>query len=215
MTSVIIVDDHELVRAGIKQILANAKGINVIAEANNGSDAIQLIRQHNPDIVLLDLKLPDLSGLEVTEKLMRTNPDLKIIVVTSVTNDLFPFRLLQAGASGYMTKNSTQDEIINAIQSVKSGKRYISPQIANQLVLSKMAGKRKESPFDTLSNKEMEVMLMVCRGLSVKVIAEKLHLSPKTINSYRYRIFEKLDVNNDIEMMLQAIRYGVVDIDKA
>lgn len=212
MIKIILVDDHELVRKGVGHILNNTNGMQVIAEVGNGTDAIKQVRALDPDIVLLDLKLPDISGLEVTEKLLRYNPDIKIIVLSAVKNDLYPFRLLEAGARGYLTKQCSPDELVSAVKTVHAGQRMISPAIAHQLAIAKIEGK-SDSKFGKLSNKEMEVMSMVVRGEPVNDIANQLNLSPKTVNSYRYRIFDKLDIQNDVELTLLAIQHGMIDID--
>lgn len=213
MVKIIIVDDHQLVRAGIKHMLSDSKDFKIIGEASCGADAIKLARQESPDIVLLDLYLPDTSGLEVTQKILRHNPDTKIIIITAASNDLFPFRLMEAGARAYLTKDASKEEVLQAIREVASGKRVISPAIANQLALSKIEG-RASTVFDTLSDREMEVVLLLVRGYNAKDIAEKMFVSKKTVHSYRGRIFEKLSVRNDVELTLLAISHGIVEFNQ-
>lgn len=210
MINVLIVDDHDIVRTGIRKILADVSGIKVVGEASTGEDAVKLARQHTPHVVLMDVKMPGIGGFEATRKLLRMDPDLKVLVLTTVNNDLYPARLLQIGAAGYITKGSSMDEMVQAIRSVNAGQRYISPEIASQLAFRHVNDK-EESPFDTLSERELQVMLMITKGTKVQDIAEKLCLSPKTVNSYRYRIFEKLSVKNDVELTLLAIRYGLIE----
>jgi len=213
LIKIILVDDHQLVRMGIQHMLADAKGIKVVGEAPTGKEALQLVRNIPVDLVLLDLKLPDLSGLEVARRLLAHNPDIKILVVTSAVNDLFPFRLLEAGVRGYITKEASKEELIDSIKKVAVGQRVISPRVATNLALAKTSTNGTNS-FDKLSNKEMEVLLMIVRGVEVKEIAASMHLSPKTVNSYRYRIFDKMDVRNDIELTLKAIQHGVIEIEE-
>lgn len=210
MIKVLLVDDHELVRTGIKSLLANASGISVVAEASSGEDAIKIAREKQPNVVLMDLKMPGISGLEATRKILHHDPDAKILVLTVCNDDVFPIRLLRAGASGYLTKDCDADEMIRAIRAVQAGQRYISPQIAQRLALKRFSSD-EESPFDALSERELQVMLMITSGKKVQDIAEKLHLSPKTVNTYRYRLFEKLGIKNDVELTHLAMRFGMVD----
>lgn len=210
MITVLIVDDHELVRAGIKSLLSAVSGIKVLAEASNGEDAIKLARDKRPQVVLMDVRMPGIGGLEATRKLLRADPDIKVIALTVCNEEPFPSKLLQAGAAGYITKGSGMEEMVQAIQSVCHGKRYISPEVAQRLALKHLTDD-SESPFDTLSEREMQVMLMITAGQKVQEISDKLCLSPKTVNSYRYRLFEKLAVNTDVELTHLAIRHGILD----
>ena len=210
LINVLLVDDHDLVRAGIKRILSDVSGIKVIGEACSGEEAVKLGRKLKPQVVLMDIKMPGIGGFEATRKLIRIDPDIKVLVVTICNNDLYPARLLQVGASGYLTKGATMEEMIQAIRAVYSGQRYISPEIASRLAFRHVNDK-EESPFEALSERELQVMLMITMGMKVQEIADKLCLSPKTVNSYRYRIFEKLKVKNDVELTLLAIRHGLVE----
>lgn len=212
--NILIVDDHDLVRAGIKRILDDVSGMKVIAEARTGEEALRLGRQLKPHVVLMDVKMPGIGGFEATRKLLRIDPDIKVLIVTTCNNDLYPARLLQVGASGYLTKGSSMNEMINAIRAVHAGQRYISPEIASRLAFRHVTDS-EDSPFEMLSERELQVMLMITKGTKVQDIAEKLCLSPKTVNSYRYRIFEKLSVNNDVELTLLAIRYGLVEAEQS
>lgn len=207
--SVLLVDDHDLVRAGIRRLLEDESDINVIAEASSGEDALKIARDLKPDVVMMDVKMPGIGGLETTRKLQRSHPQIKVLILTICDDDVFPGRLLQAGAAGYITKGASMDEMVQAIKSVYAGERYISPSIAKHLVLKSIDDHQK-SPFDTLSERELQVTLMIIGGYRVQDISEKLFLSAKTINSYRYRIFEKLVVKNDVELTLLAIRHGLI-----
>lgn len=210
LITVLIVDDHELVRAGIRSLLASVNGIKVIAEASSGEEAVKIAREKRPNVVLMDVRMPGIGGLEATRKLLRSDPDAKVIALSVCGEEPFPSKLLQAGAAGYLTKGSDLDEMVQAINTVFMGKRYISPDVAQQLAL-KHLNDDNASPFDILSERELQVMLMITSGQKVQDISDKLCLSPKTVNSYRYRLFEKLGVNSDVELTHLAIRHGVLD----
>jgi two-component system invasion response regulator UvrY len=212
LIKVLVVDDHDLVRTGIRRMLDDVQGIKVTGEARSGEEAIKIVREAHPDVVLMDIKMPapGIGGLEATRRILRVDPDIKVLVVTVCDDDLFPAKLLQAGAAGYLTKGASMDEMVQAIRAVHSGQRYISPVVAQQLAFKHITDK-DESPFTSLSEREFQVMIMITHGGKPQEISEKLNLSPKTVNSYRYRIFEKLGVKNDVELTLLAIRYGLVD----
>tara|TARA_Y100001968_G_scaffold109141_3_gene98714 strand:+ start:5122 stop:5757 length:636 start_codon:yes stop_codon:yes gene_type:complete len=208
---VLVVDDHDLVRTGISRMLADISGLQVIGQADSGEDAIRKARELKPDVVLMDVKMPGIGGLEATRKLLRSYPDLKVIAVTICEEDPFPTRLLQAGAAGYLTKGAALEEMVQAIRMVFGGQRYISPQIAQQLALKSFQPQLSESPFDLLSEREIQIALMIANCQKVQHISDKLCLSPKTVNTYRYRIFEKLSITSDVELALLAVRHGMVD----
>ncbi len=214
MINVLVVDDHDLVRAGICRLLSDVAGIDVIAEANCGEDAVRIAKEKCPHVVLMDVKMPGIGGLEATRKMLRNNPDIKIIALTIYGSEPFPTKLLQAGASGYLTKGTLLEEMVNAIRAVYAGKRYLGPDIAQQLALKSLIDADK-SPFDLLSERELQVMIMITSGQNVQVISEKLCVSPKTINSYRYRIYEKLNVQSDVELTLLAMRHGILDTERS
>ena len=186
-TTVIVVDDHEIVRSGIVSLLSSIEGIKVLAEASSGETAVKYSQEFNPDVVLMDVRMPGIGGLQATINIVRFCPNTKVIALTVCNDDLFPTKLLQAGAHGYLTKNTNKDEIKMAIQSVMQNKRYISPEIA------------------------LQVTMMITKGHKVQQISDVLFLSPKTVNSYRYRIFEKLNVSNDVELTRLAIKHGLVE----
>lgn len=210
MIKVMLVDDHELVRAGIKRLLEDTNNIEVVDEADCGESAIQKVRLVKPDVILMDVNMPGIGGLEATRKILQIDAGIKVIVVTVHAGEPYPTRLLEAGASGYLTKDCGQLEIINAILAVSSGERYIGTDIAQKLALSLMPGANK-SPFDGLSQREMQVMLMVTQGQNSQEISDRLCLSPKTISTYRHRLFEKLGVDNDVELTRLAIRHGMME----
>jgi len=218
---VLVVDDHELVRSGITRMLADNPDIEVIGEASSGEDAIDFVRKDSPDIVLMDIRMPGIGGLEATRRILRIDDAVRVIVVTACADDPYPTRVMQAGASAYITKGADIKEMVRAIRMAHSGQRYISPEIAQKMALKQLGGgdARDEdgelSLFDRLSEREMQIAMMVVDCQKVQDISDKLCLSPKTVNSYRYRIFEKLEISSDVELALMAVRLGLLDADKA
>ncbi len=214
MINVVLVDDHELVRTGMRHLLEKTPDIKVIGEAGDGEEAIDLVKSTKPDVVLMDLNMSSginkagLSGLDTTRKLIRSNPKLKIIVVTVCCEGPLPERLVRAGAVGYVIKSGKQEELITAIRKVMHGEVYIAPEIAHEMALRQVSDASK-SPFSKLSERELQVMYMVTQGIKVNDVAKKLCLSPKTVNTYRYRLFYKLGVHNDVELTHLAIRYSM------
>ncbi|NNA89040.1 UvrY/SirA/GacA family response regulator transcription factor [Pseudomonas gessardii] len=210
MIRVLVVDDHDLVRTGITRMLADIDGLQVVGQAESGEESLIKARELKPDVVLMDVKMPGIGGLGAICKLLRSHPDIKVVVVTVCEEDPFPTRLLQAGAAGYLTKGAGLAEMVQAIRLVFAGQRYISPQIAQQLAI-KSFQPVSDSPFDALSEREIQIALMIVGCQKVQSISDKLCLSPKTVNTYRYRIFEKLSISSDVELTLLAVRHGMVD----
>jgi len=204
-----LVDDHDLVRSGIKRILTDVGDIEVVAEAGSGEQAVRQAREIRPDVILMDLSMPGIGGMEATRKITRSMPDAKIIAVTIHEDEPFPARLLEAGAVGYLTKGCDVREIIDAIKSVYLGEQYLTPGVAQKLALS-FVNHRDKAPLEELTQRETQVMLMIVKGEPNKRISEKLCLSPKTTSTYRYRLFEKLGVINDVELTRFAIRHGLI-----
>ena len=191
-------------------MLADIDGLQVVGQAESGEESLVKARELKPDVVLMDVKMPGIGGLGATTKLLRSHPDIKVVVVTVCEEDPFPTRLLQAGAAGYLTKGAGLAEMVQAIRLVFAGQRYISPQIAQQLAI-KSFQPVSDSPFDALSEREIQIALMIVGCQKVQSISDKLCLSPKTVNTYRYRIFEKLAISSDVELTLLAVRHGMVD----
>jgi two-component system invasion response regulator UvrY len=204
-----LVDDHTLVRSGIKLLLEDLTNVQIISEVSTGEDAIRCVRDLAPDLVLMDIDMPGIGGLEATRRLLRIMPELKIVILTGYNEPFLSSRLLQIGAAGYLTKNINKQEMYQAIEAVTGGKRYICSLIANAIALSKLEEKNP-SPFMSLSERELQILLMILRGAGVKDISDQLHLSPKTVNSYRYSMFKKLGVKGDVDMTLLAIKYGLL-----
>jgi DNA-binding NarL/FixJ family response regulator len=192
-------------------MLADIEGLQVVGQAQSGEESLIKTRELKPDVVLMDVRMPGIGGLEATRKLIRSHPDLKVVAVTACEEDPFPTRLLQAGAAGYLTKGAGLEEMVQAIRLVFGGQRYITPQIAQQLALKSFQPQTNGSPFDLLSEREIQIALMIASCEKVQSISDKLCLSPKTVNTYRYRIFEKLSISSDVELALLAVRHGMVD----
>ncbi|KLY61042.1 UvrABC system protein C [Klebsiella pneumoniae] len=190
MINVLLVDDHELVRAGIRRILEDIKGIKVAGEACCGEDAVKWCRANSADVVLMDMNMPGIGGLEATRKIARSVAGTKVIMLTVHTENPLPAKVMQAGAAGYLSKGAAPQEVVNAIRCVASGQRYIASDIAQQMALSQIEPEKTESPFASLSERELQIMLMITKGQKVNEISEQLNLSPKTVNSYRYRMYD-------------------------
>ncbi|HKI74482.1 MAG TPA: response regulator, partial [Pseudomonadales bacterium] len=169
-----------------------------------------MVRDLKPDVVLMDIQMPGIGGLEATRRCLRVDPELRIIALTVHQGEPYPSKLMQAGAHGYLTKHTGVDEMALAIRKAVSGQRYICSEIAQQLAL-KPFGADTGTPFEVLSNREMQIALMVIEGHRVPDISESLSLSPKTVNSYRYRVFEKLGVANDVGLTKLAIKHRLID----
>lgn len=208
MISVLLVDDHRLIRVGLRNILQAQSDIEIAGEAGDGEEAVRLARELRPNVVVLDVNMPGMNGIEATRKLARLEPAPKILIVSVQKQDPVPSRLLEAGAAGYLTKEAAADEILAAVRQVHAGRKYLSADIARELALGNLGG---ASPLSTLSDREMEVLLLVAEGMSLQDIAEKLHVSPKTVATYRYRLYDKLGVANDVELARYALRHGLVE----
>ena len=210
MIRVLIVDDHALVRMGIRRLLDDLPDMEVVAEAENGEMALSMVKLHQPDVVLLDMKMPGIDGWEVTRRLKKTSPQVKVIAVTALSTEPLPSRVLQLGAMGYLTKESGPEEMAAAIRKVVKGEKYLSAEIAQKMAINSLQAPQ-DSPFDLLSEREMQVMLMITSGMNVQDIADRLFLSSKTINGYRYRMFEKLAIKNDVELTYMAMKHRIIE----
>ncbi|PCH52136.1 MAG: DNA-binding response regulator [Cellvibrionales bacterium] len=211
MHKVLVVDDHELVRMGLCGLIESAENVAVIGECDSGEQALLSVRKLQPDIVFMDIRMPGMGGLEATRRLLASDPNLKIIIITALTDDVYPRQLLKAGAAGYITKSADQHEIQDALRAVMDGRVYVSPQIAQLIVVNGLTSGQEESPLATLSQRELQIAQMITNGHRVNEVAGVLNISPKTINTYKYRIFEKLGVSNDVELTLAAVKFGLVD----
>ncbi len=210
MISVLLTDDHELVRTGIRRLLEDSKQVNIVGEAECGEDSLQLAQSLKPDVILMDVNMPGIGGVEACRRILQRSPKQKIIVLTVHNEQTFPKRLLEIGAKGYLTKECGLDEMIKAIKQVNSGGSYIASSIAQQLALSLLPG-NDLNPIDKLSRREFQVMLMISQGMTNIEISDKLCLSPKTISTYRLRLLEKLDAQNEVDLIRIAVEQGMVE----
>ena len=209
MIKVLLVDDHELVRTGIRRLIDDINGLEVVGEVETGEAAIDFAYNEHVDVVLMDLNMPGIGGMEATRRLIAKDKHLKIIVVTIHDSEPFPQQLFKAGALGYLTKGCNIEEIVHAIKEVFYGRRYVSVDIAQKMAMNIQP--ENDNPFDKLSQREMQVMMMSMQGMKGQKISEQLNLSPKTISTYRYRLFDKLRVSNDVELTRLAMQYGLID----
>lgn len=207
---ILIVDDHAIVREGLKQILADTDDIVVGGEAENSSKALQMARKGPWDLVLMDISMPDRSGLETLELLKKEHPGIKVLMLSMHRETLYAVRALKSGAAGYLNKQSAPDQLVDAIRLVASGKKYISPEVAQELA-STVSGEREALPHETLSNREYQTLCLIASGLPVSAIANQLKLSVKTISMYRSRLLQKMQLKNNAELTHYAIKHGLVD----
>lgn len=207
---VLVADDHDLVRMGIVRMLSDDPEIQVVAEADCGESAIIATKRHRPDVILLDVNMPKVGGVEATKRIKQFDENIKILAVSSLAIEPYPSLLLKAGVNGYITKGTPLDEMIRAIKKVHAGSKYFSHDVAEQLA-DTVLGEQSQSPFDALSEREKQVAIMVVNCQSVQEIADQLFVSVKTVNTYRYRIFEKLGINSDVKLTHLAIRHGLID----
>jgi two-component system invasion response regulator UvrY len=212
MIQILIIDDQALVRTGLRHILDQSNEITKVSEVSSGEAALSRCRKMCPDVILLSVNLPGLTGFEITRRLTRAHPGAKIIILAVHAKPPYPARLLDAGASGYLTRDCEAEELLQAIRIVAGGQRYIGSEAAKQLALSMFSGSKGASPFEDLSAREMEVMLKITDGRRIPDIASLMCLSPKTVSTYKYRILGKLGARSEVELVRMAMRYGLVDI---
>ncbi|WP_133478367.1 response regulator [Cognatilysobacter segetis] len=208
---VFIIDDHAIVRTGMRMILSAQTDIEVVGEADSGEQALPQLRTLLPDVVLCDLHLPGLSGLEVTERIVRGDYGARVIIVSVLEDGPLPKRLIEAGACGYVGKAGDPNELLRAVRDVSRGKKYLAPAVAQNLALAGMGG--GGSPFDECSPREIEIALMLVQGLPQQEIARRLSLSPKTVNTHKSRMFEKLGlaISDTVGLARLVGKYGLAD----
>ncbi|MCM1512574.1 MAG: response regulator transcription factor [Oxalobacter formigenes] len=204
-----IVDDHAIVREGLKQILADTDDILVSGEGENGLDAVKLARTMEGDVMLLDITMPDRNGIEILKQIHREKPALSILMLSMHREDQYALRSLKAGAVGYLNKQSAPNELVKAIRLVASGNKYISPVLAQELARH-LSEDAEKAPHESLSDREFQTLLMIAGGQSVSEIAAELSLSVKTVSEYRSRILAKMNLKNNAELMHYAIRRKLV-----
>ncbi|HLD10066.1 MAG TPA: response regulator transcription factor [Methylophilaceae bacterium] len=206
---VMLVDDHAVVRMGFKMLLESASDIKVIAEAENGEQAVKCYVEHRPDVVVMDITMPGIGGLEAIERIMAKDNTARILVLSAHEDSVHPKRVLNAGAMGYLTKRSAAEELIKAIRTVAGRKMYLEASVAQQMAIQQLNGGK--NPVDVLSDREFEVFMALAKGKSTNEIAETLCLSPRTVGTHLYNIKQKLNANNSAEIALIAMRSGLLD----
>ena len=207
---VLIADDHAIVREGLKQILADTSNIVVEGEAENGVSAVQLVRGCDSNVLLLDISMPDRSGIEVLKQIRKEKPALAVLMLSMHREDQYAVRALKAGASGYLNKQSAPAELVNAIRQVASGRKYISPELAQQLA-NQVSDDRDEVLHESLSDREFQTLTMIASGMAVSDIAAELALSVKTVSMYRSRLLAKMRLRHNAELTHYAIKHKLVD----
>lgn len=191
-------------------MLADVPGIQVVGTAASGEESLQLVREKQPQVLLMDLSMPGMGGHEASLRLMRSWPELRIVILSVTEDGPLPSRLLQAGVAGYLTKGAHIDDVVTAIRRTALGQRYISPELAQLLALQQHAPSAAENPFDSLSERELQVLMLLVQEKRIQDIAEQLYLSPKTVSTYRSRLLQKLGVDNDIALARLALHHGVI-----
>lgn len=210
MINILLVDDHELVRAGIQALLNTVEAISVIGVASSGEEAVDAVAALKPDVVLMDINMPGIGGVEACRRILQHNADIKIIALSVCNDGPIPHQLLKLGIMGFISKGSPAEEMTNAINKVMTGKRYLCAEVANNMAFQGLPGSNA-SPFSKLSQRESEVVALILQGKTIKEMAEMLVLSDKTVNTYRYRLYEKLSIKNDVELTRLAIKFGHID----
>lgn len=206
---VMLADDHAVVRMGFRLLLEGSPDIRVVAEADSGEDAVRRFAEVKPDVVVLDLSMPGIGGLEALSRILAREPTAKVLVLTAHEDAMHARRVLKAGALGYLSKRSAAEELIQAIRQVWAGRTFLEPAIAQQLAVQQLTGER--NPVDMLSEKEFKVFLALARGQSVADIAEVMSLSPRTIGTHLYNIKQKLGASNSAELAIVAMRHGLLE----
>jgi two-component system invasion response regulator UvrY len=211
MLRVLIADDHAVVRQGLKQILQDTRDMVVAGEAVNGQEVLEKVRAEAWDVVILDISMPGHSGLDILKELKYERPKLPVLVLSMYSEDQFAMRVLKAGASGYLTKDSASDELVKAVRKVASGGKYVSPFLAEKLAFE-IGSDANKLPHETLSDREFQVLRMIATGKAVGEIAAELSLSPKTISTYRARLMKKMNLTTNADLIHYAIQNHLVDM---
>lgn len=213
---VLVADDHTILRQGIKALLDNQEGIEVIGEAKDGREALAIIEETLPDVILMDIAMPGLNGLEATRRIKKKFPRMKVLVLTMYTNEEYIFQILNAGANGYLVKETAFQDLISAIKAVYKNEAFMSPSISKKVINSyiKKAQDDEEKTCEILTTREREILQLIAEGNSSKKIAELLFISPKTVETHRTHIMDKLNIHNRTGLIKYAIRKGMVDVEK-
>ena len=207
--NILLVDDHSVVRMGFKMLIENESDMTVLCEAESGELGISAFKEHKPNVVIMDITMPGMGGLDAIERIIAFDKKAKILVLSAHEDSVHPKRALSAGALGYLTKRSAAEELIKAIRSVNSRTKYLEPMIAQQMAITQLSG--ENNPVEILSDREFEVFMDLAKGKSTNEIADTLCLSPRTVGTHLYNIKQKLNANNSAEIALIAIRCGLLE----
>ncbi|MFH1673137.1 MAG: response regulator transcription factor [Pseudomonadota bacterium] len=210
MIKISIADDHRILREGLRRILDEAPDMKVLDEASNGREIIEKVRANRPDIVLLDISMPDMDGLDATKHIHGLFPELPILILTVHPARQYAVRILRAGAKGYLNKQAAPEELIGAVRKVCAGQRYLNPEVSEELALQLIGEGANFSPVESLSDRELQVLCLIANGRKTTEIAEELCLSIKTVNTYRSRVLEKLHLRNNADLTRFAIKNSLV-----
>ena len=210
MTRILVADDHQIVRAGLKNLLSEYKEFTVAGEAGSGTDALKMVRESDWDVVLLDISMPDMNGIDTLKQIKRSKPDLPVLILTMHPVDHHAINLLRAGANGYVCKECAPEQLVGAIRTVASGRRYVSPALGDQLA-GDLSGDGQNALHTELSEREFQVFCKLAAGQAVSEIADELFLSVKTVSTYRARILEKLQLHTRMEAAMYAVRQNIID----
>ena len=212
---IVLADDHTIVRQGLRSILEQQAGINVVAEAANGREAVRLTEQLKPDVVVMDFGMPDLNGLEATRQIMQRVPDTRVLILTRHADQEYVKSILKAGASGYLVKKSAVEELVIAIQAVQRGDSYLDPSISTSIIkeyLDPIAGESKTLEIK-LTSRQYEVLQLIAEGHPNREIASRLNISVKTVENHRANIMKSLDLHSTADLIQYAIRKGIISLD--
>jgi two-component system invasion response regulator UvrY len=208
-TRLLVVDDHKIVRAGLKQLLADYKEFTVAGEAGSGAAAVGMVREFDWDMVLLDISMPDMNGIDALKQIKRIKPDLPVLIFTTHPEENFAINLLRAGASGYLRKESNLTDLVGAIRTVAAGRKYVSPALLDQLAAD-VSGDKHSALHTGLAQREFQIFCKLAMGETVTEIADDLFLSVKTISSYRARILDKMGMKTNAHITYYAIKHGLI-----
>lgn len=212
MIKIVLADDHAVVRAGIRQFLEQAADMTVVAEAEDGAQAKELIVTHQPDVVVLDIQMPEITGVELTRWLQTTYPDIKILILTAFDDEPYIVAVLQAGADGYVLKTSSPERLTEAVRQVYSGQSALAPEITTNL-MAHLVQQRSEPEFEPLTERELEVLTFAGTGLTNKEIGLKLGISDRTVQGHLAKSFSKLRANSRTKAVMRAVSLGLIDAD--
>jgi DNA-binding NarL/FixJ family response regulator len=210
MLSFIMADDHPVVLKGLKEILSESFNEAIIDETTTGYELLRKVQNNQYDLVLLDISLPDINGLEVLKEIKKTKPKLPVLIISMYLEEQYALRAMKAGAQGYVTKRSASDELVLAVRKILAGKRYISPAFAEKMLFD-FESDAEKLPHQSLSDRELQVLCMIGKGKAVNQIAEELHVSANTVRTYRTRILEKIGVKGTSELIHYAVMHGLTE----